>query len=139
MSTDQEHRPAERGINLLMQVSDIMVRHHKEQFGRGPTNARSHWAGPDTIVSILENTLTPAERNLVEMGEHQRLRDTRLLFQYATVRGFCEPVERLTGRKVRAFISGIDTGADGLVVELFVLHPPEYDGPSRIEYAEAAS
>jgi hypothetical protein len=47
------------------------------------------------------------------------------------VREFCEPVERLTGRTVRAFISGIDTEADGLSVETFVLHPAGSDMPSR--------
>ena len=51
------------------------------------------------------------------MGAHDRLRDTRMCFQYASVREFCEPVERLTGRRVRAFVSGIDTAADGLAVE----------------------
>jgi uncharacterized protein YbcI len=120
----------------LSSISDEMVRLYKDQFGRGPTRARSNWAGPDTLVVILEDTLTPAERNLVRMGEHQRLRDTRMFFQYATVREFCEPVERLTGRTVRAFISGIDTEVDGLSTELFVLHPEGYTGPSRAERAE---
>ena len=55
-----------------------------------------------------------------------------MFFQYATVREFCEPVERITGRKVRAFISGIDTEAD-LATELFVLHPRDYAGPARTE------
>ena len=54
-----------------------------------------------------------------------------MFFQYATVREFCEPVERATGRKVRAFISGIDAAVDGISVEVFVLHPDGYDGPSR--------
>jgi hypothetical protein len=70
------------------------------------------------------------------MGEHQRLRETRMFFQYATVREFCEPVERFTGRKVRSFLSGIDTEVDGLSIEAFVLHPLGYGGPSRIECAE---
>ncbi len=121
---------------VLSAISNEMVRLYKEQFGRGPTKTRTHWAGPDVIVVTLEDTLTPAERNLVKMGEHQRLRDLRLFFQYATVRGFCEPVERLTGRKTRAFVSGLDTEADGLATELFVLHPAGYDGPSRTERAE---
>jgi uncharacterized protein YbcI len=119
-----------------MEVSNTMVRLHKEQFGRGPTSARTNWAGTDTLICILEHTLTPAERNLVKMGEHQRLRDTRNHVQYSTVREFCEPVERVTGRKVRAFMSAIDTEADGLVTEIFVLHPEGYSGPSRIERAE---
>src|SRR3954453_19785081 len=100
-----------------------MVRLYKEQFGRGPTSVRTDWCNPDVILVVLEGTLTPAERHLVTMGEHQRLRESRMFFQYATVREFCEPVERLTGRRVRAFISGIDTVVDGLSIETFVLHP----------------
>jgi uncharacterized protein YbcI len=117
-------------------ISNEMVRLYKAQFGRGPTGARTMFAGPDTIVVVLEDTLTPAERNLVEMGEHQRLRDTRMFFQYASVREFCEPVERLTGRKVRSFLSSIDTLVDGLSVETFILHPDGYGGVSRGEIGE---
>jgi uncharacterized protein YbcI len=123
-------------FSVQMQISNEMVRLYKEQFGRGPTKARTNWAGSDTLVAILEDTLTPAERNLVKMGEHQRLRDLRMFFQYASVREFCEPVERLTGRKVRAFHSSIDTEVDGMAVEVFVLHPPGYEGPSRADRAE---
>ena len=115
----------------LLAISNEMVRLYKEQFGRGPTKTRTTWAGPDVLVVVLEDTLTPAERNLVEMGEHQRLRDLRTFFQYAAVPEFCEPIERITSRKVRAFISGLDAGADGLAMEIFVLHPEGYDGPSR--------
>jgi uncharacterized protein YbcI len=114
-----------------------MVRQYKEQFGRGPMRARTHWAGPDAIVCFFEDTLTPAERNLVQMGQHQRLRDMRLVFQYATLRDFCEPVEQVTGRKVRSFHSSVDTKVDGLAVETFVLYPEGEDGPSRIELTGA--
>jgi uncharacterized protein YbcI len=57
-----------------------MIRLYKDQPGRGPTSARTHWAGPDAVVVFLEDTLTHAERNMVKMGEHQRLRDTRMYF-----------------------------------------------------------
>jgi uncharacterized protein YbcI len=97
---------------------------------------RTYWCGDDILTTVLEETLTPAERNLARMGEHQRLRDTRTFFQYATVREFCEPVERLTGRTVKAFISGIDTEVDGLSIETFILHPAGSDAPSRAEKAE---
>jgi uncharacterized protein YbcI len=124
--------------SLLASVSGEMVRIYKEQFGRGPTKVRSNWSGRDMIVVLLEDTLTPAERNLVALGEFQRLRDTRMLFQYSWVKQFCEPVERLTGRKVRSFISGIDAEADGTSLEVFVLHPAGYNGPSRTELLAAA-
>lgn len=117
---------------VLSAISNEMVRIYKEHFGRGPTKTRTLWAGADLIVVTLEQTLTPAERKLVNLGEESRLRDLRLLFQYAEVDAFCEPIERITGRKVRAFVSGIDTRSD-LASEMFVLHPAGYDGVGRRE------
>jgi uncharacterized protein YbcI len=124
------------GGSLLLEVSNAMVQLFKQQFGRGPTKARASWAGPDVLTVLLEDTFTPAERNLAAMGEHERLRELRSFFQYASVPEFCEPVERITGRKVRAFISGIDTEANGLAVETFVLHPEGADAPSRADAHE---
>jgi uncharacterized protein YbcI len=118
--------------SILSAVSNEMVRIYKGQFGRGPTKTRTNWSGPDVLVVTLEDTFTPAEHSLRKLGEHERLRDLRLLFQYAEVEVFCEPIERLTGRKVRAFVSGNDTEED-LACEMFVLHPEGYDGPSRTE------
>ena len=118
---------------VLLDVANAMVRLFKEQFGRGPTKARASWAGPDVLTVVLEDTLTPAERNLAAMGEHERLRELRTFFQYASVKEFCGAIEEITGRKVRAFVSGIDTAADGLSVETFMLHPEGYDGPGRAE------
>jgi uncharacterized protein YbcI len=136
MSTEPQVGERESGMRLLMEVSNAIVHLYKEQFGRGPTAARTHWCGNDVLTVLLEDTLTPAEHNMVAMGEHQRLRDLRIFFQYATVREFCEPIEAITGRKVRAFLSAIDTEADGMCLETFVLHPAGYDGPSRIARAE---
>ena len=133
----QDQLTAETRTTLLMEVSNAMIRVYKEYFGRGPTRARAYWAGPDSLAVVLEDTLTPAERNMVRLGEHQRLRDARTFFQYATIREFCEPVEQITGRKVRSFLSGTDTEVQGLSIEAFVLHPAGYDGPSRIEAANA--
>jgi uncharacterized protein YbcI len=95
-----------------MQISNEMVRIYKEQFGRGPTRARTNYAGPDILISTLEDSMTKAEQNMVALGEHQRLRDVRMFFQHASQAEFCEAVERVTGRKVRAFVSGIDTEKD---------------------------
>jgi uncharacterized protein YbcI len=125
--------PTRDETSPLLAISNEMVRIYKDQFGRGPTKTRTMWAGPDILVVVLEDTLTPAERNLADLGEHQRLRDLRTIFQYASAREFCEPVERITGRNVRAFVSGIDTAVDGLAMEIFVLHPEGSDAPSRLD------
>jgi uncharacterized protein YbcI len=114
---------------VLLELSNAMVRIYKEQFGRGPTKAKTHFAGPDTILCTLEDSLTPAERNLVRLGEQQRLRDVRMFFQHATVSEFTEAVERITGRKVRAFVSGIDADED-VSCEVFYLEPVSAD-PAR--------
>jgi uncharacterized protein YbcI len=109
-------------FSVLADISREMVRLYKEQFGRGPTKTRTNFAGPDLVIVTLEESLTPAERRLAEMGEHQRLRDTRLYFQHATESEFKGVIERLLDRKVRAFISGIDTHQD-VSSEIFYLEP----------------
>jgi uncharacterized protein YbcI len=112
---------------MLSALSNELVALYKTQLGRGPTKVRSHWAGEDALLVTLEDSLTPAEERLVEMGEHGRLRDTRTFFQYATAAEFIEVAERLTKRRVRAFVSGIDTAAD-VSSEVFYLEPEELPG-----------
>ena len=112
--------PVDASSSQLAQVSRAMVRIYKEQFGRGPERVRTHWAGPDSLICFLENTLTPVERTLTTMNENQRLRDMRMLFQYAAETEFRSAVEEITGRKVIAFVSGIDTRAD-VAGEVFLL------------------
>ncbi|HEV7752358.1 MAG TPA: Na-translocating system protein MpsC family protein [Baekduia sp.] len=114
--------PENRHRSVMMQLSNEMVRIYKDLFGRGPTRARTHLAGPDCIVCTLENSLTPAERKMAELGELQRLRDTRLYFQHACEADFRDAVERITGRRVRAFVSGMDVDKD-VAAELFYLEP----------------
>ncbi len=106
----------------VAEISNAMVRIYKEQFGRGPTRTRTNYAGPDILIATLEDSLTPAERRMAEWGEHQRLRDIRMFFQYASAPEFVGAVETITGRKVRAFISGIDTEQD-VSSEVFYLEP----------------
>jgi uncharacterized protein YbcI len=110
------------GQSLLLAISNEMVRIYKEQFGRGPTKARTDWAGPDAVICTLRESFTPAERNLAAMGELHRVRDTRMFFQYATEDEFCNSIEQLVGRKVVAFISGVDAKTD-VSAELFYFEP----------------
>lgn len=108
----------------MEELSTAMVRLYKERFGRGPTRAHSVYATRDMVVCTLENSLTPAERNLAELGEHQRLRDVRLFFQHASESELVGLVEEITGRVVRGFVTGIDTEHD-ISAEVFYLQPQE--------------
>ncbi len=116
------HDVLDRYGRELQDISNAMVRIYKEQFGRGPTKARSDYAGPDTLVSTLENSLTPAERTMLAMDEHQRVREIRMFFQHASEAEFTGAVEQITGRKVRSFVSGMDTRTD-VATEVFYLEP----------------
>jgi uncharacterized protein YbcI len=73
--------------------------------GRGPTRARTT-VRDGVVVCITEDNMTKAERRLTQEGE----------------------VELLTGRRVVAFLSDHDAGAD-MAAEVFVLdgapHPSE--------------
>lgn len=115
-----DHHPDGMHDSPLQAISNAMAQIYKTQFGRGPTKVKTYFAGPDAVVCILEDTQTPAERKLVELDQHQRLRDVRLFFQYATEDALREPIEQATGRRVRAFISGIDVKADASA-EVFLL------------------
>jgi uncharacterized protein YbcI len=112
-----------RGLEMA-ELSNAMVLIYKQQFGRGPTKAHSVYATPDLLISTLENSLTPAERNMARLGEHQRLRDIRMFFQHAAEEQFVGTVEQITGRRVRAFVSGIDTNQD-VSSEVFYLEPQD--------------
>jgi uncharacterized protein YbcI len=124
-----EAQPQVRDDSVLLEISNEMVRLYKELFGRGPSRARTSYAGPDALLSTLTGSFTPAERSLVELGEHERLRETRLFYQHARERDFRAAVERITGRKVVGFMSAIDTVAD-LACEVFYLEPMNGDGAS---------
>jgi uncharacterized protein YbcI len=122
---DQLQRPGGRAYDQGLEVQEIsnaMVRLYKERFGRGPTKVRTDYAGPDTIVATIQNSLTPAERAMLDLGEHQRVREIRLFFQHASERNFTETVETITGRGVWAFVSGMDTQKD-VASEIFYLDP----------------
>jgi uncharacterized protein YbcI len=124
MEETQEPRigHADRQGLELQELTNAMVRLYKELFGRGPTKARTNYAGPDTLVATIENSLTASERKMLAMDEHQRVREIRMFFQYAGEADFTGTVEEITGRKVRAFVSGMDTHRD-VSAEVFYLEP----------------
>jgi uncharacterized protein YbcI len=129
-SIDQDHLSgsAVADRSPMLEISNAVVRLYKEAFGRGPTKARAQFAGQDTLVVILEDSLTVAERNLVALGEHQRLREARLFFQHALEEQFRGIVEEALGRRTVAFVSGIDTERD-VAMEVFTLEPAALEEP----------
>lgn len=120
---------AESGASLLQAISNAMVRLHKDQFGRGPTNARAYFAGPDAVLCVLEGALLPAENKMVELGNAERVRDSRVAFQAATEAEFVSAVEEILGRKVHSFAGGVDPQTS-VVFENFYFHPRDGGDPA---------
>ena len=89
--------------------------------GRGATKSRA-FVHQDVVICLLEDGATRAERNLVLAGRAELVRRQRDALQRALGPHLIAAVERLTGRTVRTFMSGMDEdGADS--VEAFVLEP----------------
>jgi uncharacterized protein YbcI len=109
------------GGQLLSELSNAMVALHREHFGRGPGAARSVIMD-GIVVCILSDVYTQVEKTLIRAGQVNRVRETRVMHQLAMREEFIAPVERLTGRRVQAFVSAVHFDPD-LAIETFVLEP----------------
>lgn len=115
----------ERGsvaMSPLLEISNATVRLYKETFGRGPTYARARFAGADMLIVLLQDTMTVPERRLAALGEHDRLREQRLLLHRTVEPEIRAIVQRILARETRALITGIDTRRD-IVAEVLMLEP----------------
>jgi hypothetical protein len=61
------------------------------------------------------------------MGEHQRVRESRMFLQVASQDQFIQAVEELVSRKVSTFSSAIDPNAR-VVFEVFSFEPDDTHG-----------
>jgi uncharacterized protein YbcI len=111
-----------QGGELNAAVTSALVGIHTEYLGRGPRTASTFHHG-NVLVTLMHDVLTRAEKTLVENNHHDAVNQMRHRFQQTMEADFRAAVERLTGRKVRAFISGNNTEPD-LAAEVFILDEP---------------
>lgn len=122
MLTSPIGEQAPTAVSPLLEMANVMVHLYKDTFGRGPSKARAQFAGSDTLVVLLEDMMTTAERQLVVLGEHARVREQRLFLQLALEDKKRSAVERILSRRAIACVSGTDPGRD-VAVEVFLLEP----------------
>lgn len=91
--------------------------------GRGATRSRA-FVSHDVVVCLLEDGATKAERHLVEAGHDELVRRGRDALKRALESQLVAAVERLSGRTVVSFLSGISTAGESSV-EVFVLQPED--------------
>ncbi len=111
-----------RGGELNAAVTSALVGIHTEHLGRGPKTASTFHYG-NVLVTLMHDVLTHAEKSLTRNEHTEAVSDIRHLFQKTMETDFCAAVERLTGRRVCAFISGNHIDPD-IAAEMFILDQP---------------
>lgn len=100
------------------QVSRGITAIYKDFLGRGPTHTKTVLSD-DCALTTLTDSLTRAERVLVESGEADTVREMRRKFQFAMREEITACVEAATNRKCAAFLSDHDPLTD-VAVEMVV-------------------
>jgi uncharacterized protein YbcI len=126
-STDGSSRDDQGRIAAA--ISTAVVHVFAEHTGRGPTRARTTIDGT-TVVVILQDGMTKAERSLVHAGKHAEVLQLRRSFQETMRDDLVALVEKLTASRVNAFMSA-NTVAPDAAAEIFLLDSKADTGNER--------
>lgn len=107
---------------VLNTVSEALAELHERHHGHPPTSAKSLMMGDDLLACVLRDIYTEVEKTMIGLERHGLVREARSAFQAAVRHRFIAAVERLSGRRVLAFITHHHVDPD-LEVALFVLEP----------------
>ena len=105
--------------SLAATISNHVVRVFAEYTGRGPTKARTT-IGENIVLCVTQNSMTKAERRLVQEGESDLVVSIRRKFQTVMRDDLVGAIEAVTGRTVLSFMSDHDAQRD-YAAEVFVL------------------
>ena len=89
---DEQSKPQSEG-HCALAISNAITRLHHEHYGRGPNQARTI-IERNYVITFLDDLYTPVERTLIEAGEQDSVRETRLAFQRAMKEKFTPPSRR---------------------------------------------
>ena len=99
MSDGADQAPQRSQGEIAADVSNAIVRLFTDFYGRGPVKAKTYLVD-EYVFTVLEETLTVAERTLVRAGQEELVRTFRLTFQTEMYETFVGAVERALGRRV---------------------------------------
>ncbi len=106
-----------------------MVRLYAEHYGHDRTTGTTY-INDNVVVCVLEDILTTGEASRVADGEAKQVIGGRIAFQEGMQDEFTDEIERLTQRRVTAFM-GANQTSPGVASELFFLEAPPV--PHKLE------
>jgi uncharacterized protein YbcI len=114
--------PSEHGP-VLAEVTNVIVRLYRTYYGKGPTRSKSYLMD-DLLVCVMRDTFTTIERTLMDAGEGQQVRATRLALRETIQDELRGEVERMVGRGVRGHTGQVLLEPE-IAIEVFVLEQEE--------------
>ena len=114
------------GGESLAEISRRIVQLYASRAGKGPTEAKTYWAGDDALLVLLGGGFTRGEQTLRSRGLSAEVDDYRRAMQEALEADMTQAVEEVVGRRVVAFMSATHHDPD-FNAELFVLESANGD------------
>lgn len=109
------------GRALTDAISVCMVDLYARHYGHDRTTGTTY-INDNVVVCILEDIFSTQEAEMVDAGEATGVIDGRVAFQQGMQDEFTAEIERLTARRVTAFMSA-NQSTPGVACELFFLEP----------------
>ncbi|MCA1677562.1 MAG: DUF2294 domain-containing protein [Actinobacteria bacterium] len=114
---------------LTRAISTEIVALYARVYGHDRTTATTY-INDNVVLCVLENILTDHEATLIDAGAGSTVIDGRVAFQTDAEDEFTAAIERLTHRRVVAFMSANQT-SPGVAAELFFLDATPLTATSR--------
>jgi len=119
------------GGHLLSAISTSIVRILRERYGRGPMKAKTYALDDIIVVVLRAGGFTAAEQTMIDSGEPERVVAMREDFQRVMAEDYKNTIEKLTNRRVLAFLSNAHVEPE-LTLEVFFVDRP-LDGFGAVE------
>jgi uncharacterized protein YbcI len=120
------------GGRLLSAISTGFVQLLREHYGRGPLKAKTY-ALDDIVVCVMRGSgFTPLEQTMMDAGDAKHVVTMRENFQAMMAERYKAMIERLTNRKVLAFLSQAHIEPDITIEMLFIDRPLEGFGAVEV-------
>ena len=117
------------GGYLLSAISNSIVGILRDRYGRGPMKAKTYVFDDIIVVVLRAGGFSASEQTMIDCGEPERVVAMREDFQRVIAKDYTETIERLTDRRVVAFLSNAHVEPE-LTVEVFFIDRP-LDGSAQ--------